>query len=875
MFEFFDALFANDFLPHGHCYRWQPGLVWLHAGADAMISVAYLVIPLGLFYFARRRADLSYKWMYALFSAFILACGVTHALEVWSIWHATYVLSGTVKLFTGMLSLTTAALMLPLIPKALALPGPLTLAQSNRSLYREVAQRRRTETALHRRIALQNLIASISTQFINTPPDAIDATIEDALGVLGRFVEADRSYVFLLSDARTHLNNTHEWTAAGISAERENLQHLPCDLFPWWVATLGVGEVIRFSEIASMPPEAQSERALLEAQRIQSILVVPMQAQNVLIGFVGFDAVRAARNWTDENLLLLRMVGDMLAQALLRKQSEAALRESEERYRSVVAAMAEGVMVHDAQGAVAACNASAERILGRPAEEMMYKDPETLAFDLVRTDGSSLPAREHPAYLSLAEQQPLRNVVLGLRTGPDRLRWLSINTQPLFHNEEATPHAVVLSFSDITARKQAEDEILRLNAKLEQRVRARTAELESRNEQLQREVAERKRTEQALKAAKEAAEAANEAKSEFLANMSHEIRTPLTGIIGFASVLAAEVTGEHREFAQLIQRGGRRLMDMLQSVLMLAKLETNRAEVQLRLLDLGEEVREVVSLLQPQATQKGLALPFITTPQAASAFALLDRGALNSILNNLIGNAVKFTETGTVTVTLDADERQVYVSVDDTGPGIAPAFMPHLFTPFRQESMGLDRAHEGTGLGLSITKRLTERMSGRITVESTQGAGSRFVLSFPRVAALTGTPSRTVEEPGAPAATGPTRVLVVEDNPDNQTLLKHILRDVCTPVLASSAAEAIQKARETPCALVLMDINLGQGATGIEVMHALRTLPTYREVPVIAITAYALPGDRERFLEAGFQAYLPKPFAAEELLDLMSTLLPG
>ena len=220
-------------------------------------------------------------------------------------------------------------------------------------------------------------------------------------------------------------------------------------------------------------------------------------------------------------------------------------------------------------------------------------------------------------------------------------------------------------------------------------------------------------------------------KSSLLNNMSHELRTPLTGILGFADVLAEEVGDELRDFAEIIQRSARRLLETLNSVLDLAQLEGGGVELRPEPLDLGAETGEALLLLRPLAEQKGLALRF--DAPAPTPHARVDRACFHRILNNLVGNAIKFTDEGGVDVRLRADAGDVLVEVRDTGAGIDAAFLPHLFEEFRQESTGLDRSHEGSGLGLAITKRLVDLSGGAIGVESRKEEGSRFTLRFPRL----------------------------------------------------------------------------------------------------------------------------------------------
>jgi len=234
---------------------------------------------------------------------------------------------------------------------------------------------------------------------------------------------------------------------------------------------------------------------------------------------------------------------------------------------------------------------------------------------------------------------------------------------------------------------------------------------------------------QELVHAKEHAETMLRLKSAFLSNMSHELRTPLTGILGYAELLEYEVGPDQQPLVGAVLRGGRRLMDTLNSVLDLAQLESGSYQLDLRPVEVRTESAEALEALRPLADKKGLRLELVNRP--AAAWCSADRNALCRVFNNLIGNAIKFTDAGHVVVDVTSDAANVRIRVADTGPGIPAEFIPHLFDEFRQASDGHDRQHEGNGLGLTITKRLIELMGGTIEVTSHLGAGSVFEVCLP------------------------------------------------------------------------------------------------------------------------------------------------
>ncbi len=380
---------------------------------------------------------------------------------------------------------------------------------------------------------------------------------------------------------------------------------------------------------------------------------------------------------------------------------------------------------------------------------------------------------------------------------------------------------------------------------------------------------EQQRVRAELQEARERAEEMLRLKSGFLNNMSHELRTPLVSILGFAELLAEELNEETQEIAETITRSARRLHETLNSVLDLAQLQGGEVRLNPEVVDVSAEVRETLLLLRPQAEAKGLRLGF---QPAEGARVLADAAAFKRILTNLLSNAVKFTDEGGVGVEVEADSHRVFVRFHDTGIGISEDFLPHLFEEFKQASMGIDREHEGNGLGLTITKRLVELMGGRIGVESTPGKGSVFTVVFARTyaepAVVPVGPRPVAPTPAAAPVALSTRprVLVVEDNADTRRLIERTLADFYEVDTAPDADAALALAREAWYDIVMLDIQLNGGPGGLDLLRDLRAMSAYAYAPILAVTAYALPGDNERFLEAGFDAYLAKPFTRDELL---------
>ncbi len=385
-------------------------------------------------------------------------------------------------------------------------------------------------------------------------------------------------------------------------------------------------------------------------------------------------------------------------------------------------------------------------------------------------------------------------------------------------------------------------------------------------------ITETKQAQLELLAAKEEAEQASRLKDTFLANMSHEIRTPLTSILGFADVLQDLVESDAGEFVHYIRKGGQRLMDTLNSVLDLAQLRGGAMHLQPEPFAILPEVQNAVDLFEEQARQQNLTLS-ISSPADESLRVQADRAALGRVLNNLLSNAIKFTREGNITVRVKSKGSRVQVTVEDTGVGISEVFLPHLFEEFRQESSGYARSHEGNGLGLTITKELIELMGGEISVRSRKGEGSAFSILLP---GAEGSPAVEKERPETVEADHEgrvARILALDDNPNVGLLLRRFLEPSHQVDTVLEPAAAFEMASRERYDLVLLDINLRDLLTGEDVLRSLRALPSYAKVPIVALTAYALPGDEERYLAGGFDGYIGKPFSREHLQTVVSRLL--
>lgn len=939
MSEALESLFRSDYMPHGHCYLWKPEILWLNVISDVLITFAYFSIPIAIYYFVKQRADLQFKGIFILFSLFILFCGITHAISIFVIWHGIYGIHGIAKLVTAIVSCITAYKVYQSIPVALKLPTEKSLKAAYEKVNEERFERLKLEGKVNEEAMLREstniahvgvfaidnegrvVIANdAACQIFETTKAKIENIPIEELIEIKRISQKDGKAIWIKpaklkrlwqlqsedknQDKINHItyavtqtghrvplsfkltsNDSKDSSITGIAVAFASFQDISEQLR--FQQALAESEATTRSIIESLPigmhifKKNKNSFTLIgynkAAERILAIDHTPLLHQEMEEAFpdiAGTEMARIYKNiaqkgghWTNQAVdyehadnkgvydvqcfqsvknTAIILFEDVTEQIKAKK----AIAAKELFIKTAFNASITGVIVFSFESnKIEFVNESFTDITGYSMDEALNMDDTAMA-NLIHPD-DKLHALEHWQALKNLDTDAMAQINYRLKHNSGHWVWCLAKDVVFEKDAQGNVIRYMSSFLDISEMKAMQNNLIKL---------------------------------------KESAESASAAKSSFLANMSHEIRTPMNAILGLTNVvLRMDLGAKQRDYLSRVEASSQSLLSLLNDILDYSKIEAGKLKINKEVFELNFVIDNCTGLFGFLAEQKGV--EFVVSKESSlSKYYLGDPIRLSQIINNLLGNAVKFTSVGKIEMNVARvvknDVESLCFKIIDSGIGMSKAQSDLIFDAFSQADISISRQYGGTGLGLAISRSLTNLLGGTLTFESKLNEGSVFEVVLPFSPAdytdfnniESTTELADFSNNGSSAGFDivefeDVKALVVEDNKTNQVVAVEFLSQLnIQSVCVNNGLEAINAVETDVFDFILMDLQMPV-MDGYSASKVIKATPQGKHIPIIAMSAAVSESDIEKVAASGMDRHLPKPFSLPLLFQRLSEFL--